>query len=469
MRYYLQRVVSIPHMPPYLARAYTLVAPSMLPSLLPRLPAASHTGRLILMASTAICVFPLFSQVEILAVGVELLPCAVGEALEPSSSSQGALASWTSCQPCGQEQLGLWRDTRPRLSAVRSNSSSSNSGSLEDVQSDMAMIVEQLLDRANSKRAAVCRTCPPMAQCPGGAVVVPLPGWWHSAANSTAMHRCPYAPACGRGAKEEQVSVWTQRQQYYEIHAQANANASTVATAQDSIPFGSDARSAALAWCQAEWYASSWLPGAAVVAAAVSDRLLPEGLDTAGISDVVGLPSGINMPALSPSTNSTAAAAPPCLLWYDAALTPGLDPAAFDVLSYTQLQCAVSYTGNLCAACEPGYYGGARFQCADCATVLRTACLGLLAFLGSFIVVLVTAYATLLVDYTAFATERVAGSAELLKVRERWAGVRECAGGYGSCSAPHSLPGPDRTPLPVSLFLCGSCAASRRLQVYSTR
>ncbi len=355
-------------------------------------------------------------QVESLAVSVELLPCAVGEALEPSSSSQGALPSWTRCQPCGQEQLGLWRDTRPRLSAVGSNSSS-NSGSLEDVQSDMAMIVEQLLDRANSKRAAVCRTCPPMAQCPGGAVVVPLPGWWHSAANSTAMHRCPYAPACGRGAKEDQVSLWRQRQQYYEVHAPANTNASSTATAQDNIPFGSDARSAALAWCQAEWYASSWRPGAAVVAAAVSDRLLPEGLDTAGIMHV-------DMPASPPSSNGTAAAAPPCLLWYEAALMPSMDPAAFDVLSYTQLQCAVSYTGTLCAACEPGYYGGARFQCADCATVLRTACLGLLAFLGSFIVVLVTAYATLLVDYTASATERMAGSAELLKVGERRAGVR---------------------------------------------
>jgi hypothetical protein len=38
-------------------------------------------------------------------------------------------------------------------------------------------------------RQAVCDACPAGASCPGGAAMVPLPGWWHSAADSAQMHR----------------------------------------------------------------------------------------------------------------------------------------------------------------------------------------------------------------------------------------------------------------------------------------
>uniref|UniRef100_A0A383V8L5 Right handed beta helix domain-containing protein n=1 Tax=Tetradesmus obliquus TaxID=3088 RepID=A0A383V8L5_TETOB len=39
-----------------------------------------------------------------------------------------------------------------------------------------------------------CQPCPPAgADCPGGAAILPLPGWWHSAADSAQMHRCPNA------------------------------------------------------------------------------------------------------------------------------------------------------------------------------------------------------------------------------------------------------------------------------------
>jgi hypothetical protein len=35
-----------------------------------------------------------------------------------------------------------------------------------------------------------CQPCPAAgASCPGGAAIVPLPGWWHSAADSAQMHR----------------------------------------------------------------------------------------------------------------------------------------------------------------------------------------------------------------------------------------------------------------------------------------
>eukprot|EP00878_Enallax_costatus_P045481 GHUV01054839.1.p1 GENE.GHUV01054839.1~~GHUV01054839.1.p1 ORF type:complete len:106 (-),score=5.27 GHUV01054839.1:146-463(-) len=38
--------------------------------------------------------------------------------------------------------------------------------------------------------AAVCEPCPTSADCPGGAVVSPLPGMWHSAPFCDQVHRC---------------------------------------------------------------------------------------------------------------------------------------------------------------------------------------------------------------------------------------------------------------------------------------
>uniref|UniRef100_A0A383VLN3 Tyrosine-protein kinase ephrin type A/B receptor-like domain-containing protein n=1 Tax=Tetradesmus obliquus TaxID=3088 RepID=A0A383VLN3_TETOB len=34
-----------------------------------------------------------------------------------------------------------------------------------------------------------CRDCPPVATCPGGFAIVPLPGMWHSAPESPQVHR----------------------------------------------------------------------------------------------------------------------------------------------------------------------------------------------------------------------------------------------------------------------------------------
>ncbi|KAF6259507.1 hypothetical protein COO60DRAFT_1460131 [Scenedesmus sp. NREL 46B-D3] len=42
-----------------------------------------------------------------------------------------------------------------------------------------------------------CQPCPaPGASCPGGAAIVPEPGWRHSAADSAQMHSCPNPDAC---------------------------------------------------------------------------------------------------------------------------------------------------------------------------------------------------------------------------------------------------------------------------------
>jgi hypothetical protein len=38
-------------------------------------------------------------------------------------------------------------------------------------------------------RNSTCDQCVPNAECPGGASILPLPGWWHSSPRSTQMHR----------------------------------------------------------------------------------------------------------------------------------------------------------------------------------------------------------------------------------------------------------------------------------------
>jgi hypothetical protein len=44
-----------------------------------------------------------------------------------------------------------------------------------------------------------CLSCPPFAKCPGGDVVLPVAGYWHSSNRSVQMHQCPLAAACGEG------------------------------------------------------------------------------------------------------------------------------------------------------------------------------------------------------------------------------------------------------------------------------
>jgi hypothetical protein len=43
-----------------------------------------------------------------------------------------------------------------------------------------------------------CLECPDNAVCPGGSVIVPMAGFWHSSNRSVQMHRCPlHTAACG--------------------------------------------------------------------------------------------------------------------------------------------------------------------------------------------------------------------------------------------------------------------------------
>jgi hypothetical protein len=47
--------------------------------------------------------------------------------------------------------------------------------------------------------AQQCLVCPAFAKCPGGDVVRPVAGYWHSSPRSIQMHACPLSAACGDG------------------------------------------------------------------------------------------------------------------------------------------------------------------------------------------------------------------------------------------------------------------------------
>ncbi len=309
------------------------------------------------------------TQVGSLTVAVELMPCWVGEALQRASQLE---PSWTRCQACGKGQVVLWRDERPELQ-------SSVYADTVDARKGMVGAYMQLVGNGNGP--ATCHQCPSVAQCTGGAVVVPQPGYWHSAANSTKIHRCPYARACGRSTYSL-VDDWGDP-----LFEDDNATLAVFgATLQD-------ARSQLLGICQDTWY-ESWPPGSAVAASYGTNATPPE-----------------------PRT-----AAAPCMLWQE----PGFDVPqdAFEQYSYMQLQCAPGYTGTLCAACEPGGYINSAFQCNDCLSPGASAAIGLVIFFVSVAIVLLTTLANLREDYTAPDSDgRVrqrqydnSGAAEILKV-----------------------------------------------------
>ncbi len=307
-------------------------------------------------------------------MAVDLLPCRVGEVLTRASDMQ---PSWTSCRTCGKDQLSLWLDERPRL-----DSNASSSIELTQMDSTYRALVYGT-GTSRGEGVATCAACPSLGQCAGGAVVVPQPGYWHSAANSTKIHRCPYPAACGGSAYRMQ-SDWG------DLPPTPSNDTEFAAKLQDS-------RSRLLGICQHTWY-ESWPPGSAVSASYRANATPPE-----------------------PRT-----AAAPCMLWQE----PGFDVPqdAFGQYSYMQLQCAPGYTGTLCAACEPGHYLGVDYECRECLPLGGTIAVGLVFFFGGVVVVLLTTYANLREDYTGTPRSRDArralagrtlgpGPAELLKVR----------------------------------------------------
>ncbi len=318
-------------------------------------------------------------QIPPLSVPVSLLPCALGEQLDVGAGGSLPLP-YTTCGRCGADQYGLWADARPSLKqlvagngstmagANGSSAASGSEGSLSGAATAALYGDAVGVDSSSGGDAPwACRNCPLNALCPGGPLLLPRPGYWHSAANSTLFHRCPNSDACpGATAPEPQrasgASTAAQRRRLQQQQQQ-----------QEVSP---------LQQCQQQWYASR-PPGEAVL------QRWHNGT----------------------STDPTAAASPPfCLLWG----LPASDPQ-----SYMQQQCAEGYTGLLCGTCAAGWFLDNDFVCTRCPSLAVSGLLLAVSFAGSLLLVLAVAFVTFKEDNSARADKP--GAAEVLKVRRRQA------------------------------------------------
>ncbi|KXZ45364.1 hypothetical protein GPECTOR_55g270 [Gonium pectorale] len=303
-------------------------------------------------------------KVAPLLVRVSLQPCRLGERLDLDTAQEQAAPSWTGCAACRQGQFNLWEDARPRLTDA-----SLDVANYSDV---MWEATAQLLAHGD----AACAPCPDHALCPGGAVLVPRPGYWHSAPNSTAFHPCLRPAACGGDGN---TGYWSRRQELLAARMRSADAVSGSGGGDVDAELGSvlrDPRSQLLGRCQRDWYTGD-VPGRDATAAFEALRLAVA---------VAAASADNGSAAWGVAESAKAAAEAGCLLW-------GLPHASPS--SYMQSQCAPGYTGHLCAACQPGYHTCSDMKCAPCAGVAQTAVLGLVAFFGSALLVLYTALANL--------------------------------------------------------------------------
>ncbi|GIM09826.1 hypothetical protein Vretimale_13636 [Volvox reticuliferus] len=296
-----------------------------------------------------------YVKVAPLEMAVEVLPCQVGDTLDLSRLSYKS--SWTGCKTCPPGQYGLWRDDRPALTAIKQSTEIINAAAgVNDVIVNRTAYYQWMNDTLSGQDAA-CLLCPSNAVCLSGAVIVPVPGYWHSAANSTQLHACPNAAAC---KVEGDVRIFP--------------------SLINTIGRYSDYRTKLLSWCQLGWYGSNAAPGTEVQHAYLTPSNATSQQAQYGLSEIPILLSEDT--DLSAEITSAASTLPRCLLF-------GLPTGHPD--SYMQQQCAEGYTGNLCAACIPHYYVDSSFSCKQCPSVARTVILGLISFFCSVVLVLFTA------------------------------------------------------------------------------
>ncbi|GIL88007.1 hypothetical protein Vretifemale_16001, partial [Volvox reticuliferus] len=250
--------------------------------------------------------------VELLVVNITVPPCSIGEVPRDG----GYL-----CQKCDQRTFSLWQDTEELRNCTYDH--------LDDI---------------------VCYPCPDGGECLGGAVLLPSPGFWHSAANSTFMNACPNPVACRDGDDEAQ---------------------------------------AVLVACQKWWYSR------------------PAGFDYQGFADSVL--SGNKSTWLA----SIRAAEGPNDAATDAAAAIDLTDPSLCVLwglpydhptSYMQKQCANGYKGRLCAICssDDGVIRASDgdFGCNECYSRRTSITVAVLGFAANVITVLFTVIVTFMTDYT---------------------------------------------------------------------
>ncbi|EFJ43308.1 hypothetical protein VOLCADRAFT_96559 [Volvox carteri f. nagariensis] len=303
-----------------------------------------------------------YVKVTPLEMTLEVIPCRVGETLDLSRSNYKP--SWTGCKTCPSGQYGLWHDDRPSLTAisvvggdlsgatVTAGGASGNQG-----------IYYQRMNATLYAQDSACRICPINAVCLGGAVIVPTPGYWHSAANSTKIHTCPNPSACNFDGDVKMFPDWLY-----------------------SMVLQSEYRTKLLARCQLEWYASTLGPvpqgrnGTTTLDLTSHARELMQLLQNSSID----LLPAVLLNSDNPAFQMRAPDLPRCLV-------SGLPSGHPD--SYMQQQCAEGYTGNLCAACVPGYSIDSAFNCKRCPQVARTVGLGLMSFFSSVGLILFTTVA----------------------------------------------------------------------------
>ncbi|KAG2446582.1 hypothetical protein HYH02_008567 [Chlamydomonas schloesseri] len=211
------------------------------------------------------------------------------------------------------------------------------------------------LARAYDGSEVMCKECPNNADCPGGRAIVPLPGYWHSAPNSAAVHACHVPDAC--------------------------LAPSDVAFILSRSGFGSSSF-------------TNQLPPPTVGSSSTSGDGSSSNSADGGSSDVDGVDQRTQALLACQSELFTTGAPPygnTTLGWGNASSAT----AGCSLELYMQMQCGDGYTGNLCAACLPGYAVSQDLECDECPSMARTLGLSLLAFFGSVALIMYTAVASL--------------------------------------------------------------------------
>ncbi|KAG2484485.1 hypothetical protein HYH03_016717 [Edaphochlamys debaryana] len=297
------------------------------------------------------------TQILPLVVPLVLSGCEAGEAVAVDAASLALPlppADGSTCAVCPRRQVGILPDARSPLGAWALAAVAANS-------SIAAVELPPQQRQELEQTASLCNSCPARATCTGGSLVVPPPGRWHSAAKSLSLHDCPNPDACSGLSSAGAAAL---RSYPPSATAALSSTLSLLGSLED--------RALLLAVCQDQ----------AIQLTRSSVALAP-----------------------SAAANSSTAAAPtppPCVLG-------GVPPS--DPRSYVQLQCTEGYTGNLCAACQPGYSLSTDFECSRCPPFTRTLLLGLLALAVSAVFIVCTTVANL-----GTTREEGVGSADFIKI-----------------------------------------------------
>ncbi|KAG2491393.1 hypothetical protein HYH03_010184 [Edaphochlamys debaryana] len=325
-----------------------------------------------------------------------LRPCGAGELVDlgaggSSLSGRAALnrLQLAVCSPCPLRQVGLAADPRPSLPL--DPATWPRETSLEALLEDLGLSLV--------KAAAVCSGCPPDAACPGGGVVVPRSGFWHASPTSLALHPCLNAAACQAvdlsrvGHPLVGVAEGGKCQAFNSSSSNSSTSSSVAKRVVESLGI-CDARTAQLAECQ--HYMAADLYDISQGGNTTLTMFLANLNSSCGMGGLAANSNTSGGPALSSTSRRVLAAD---AVTVNATATSALAATAAVALArgaYLQLQCAQGYTGNLCAACEPGYSIDSEWACKRCSpTQSRNVGIGVIGFLINIIVILYTVFKNL--------------------------------------------------------------------------